>query len=181
MTELLGSIGWGLLACGAITHVWHHQRLRTLLAMHLNHERLPAATLTGAEVALTIGIAAAFLADWPIIRWLSLAALALAIGFVVWIGRLLVTSSDLPCACSFSEGPTTVWSLGRALGVALVGLFALGGVGCDLETSERIAVLFVGWALASGIFVLPEALSWPDASRALLARVDAHTSTEPAP
>lgn len=180
MIALLGSIGWGLLACGSITHVWHHQRLRALLAMHLNHERIPAAVLTIVEIVLTVGIAGTFLGNIQTLRWFSLIALALAIGFIAWTGRLLVTDSELPCACSFSDAPATIWTLGRSISVALVGLLALAGGSrlAAIETDERIGVLAVGWALASAIYILPEALSWPDASRALLARVDAHTSAD---
>lgn len=184
MIELLGSIGWGLLACGSVTHVWHHQQLRRLLAMHLDHERIPAALLTAVEVALTIGIAVAFVGDLAALQWFAVAALVLAAGFIVWIGRLLLTGSHLPCACSFSEAPTTIWSFGRSLCVALVGLLAVVGGSAGIggfDLGERIAVLAVGWAVASAIYVLPEALSWPEASRALLARVDAHTSPESTP
>lgn len=184
MIELLGSIGWGLLACGSITHIWHHRQLRRLLAMHLDHERVPAAALTAVEAALTVAIAVAFLTEHSSLRWLALAAMALAAGFIVWIARLLLTESDLPCACSFSEAPTSVWSFARSLCVALVGCLALVNTGlinspspAGSDTGERVAVLLVGWAAASAIFVMPEALTWPDASKALLARVDAHTSS----
>lgn len=194
MIELLGSIGWGLLACGSITHIWHHRQLRRLLAMHLDHERVPALVLTAVEAALTVAIAVAFLTEHSSLRWLALAGTALAAGFIVWITRLLLTESDLPCACSFSEAPTSVWSFARSLCVALVGCLALVNTAlvntalvntawfdtasADWDTSERVAVLLVGWAVGSAIFVLPEALTWPDASKALLARVDAHLASE---
>ena len=189
MIELLGAIGWGLLACGSITHIWHHRQLRRLLGMHLDHERVPAAALTAVETALTVAIAVAFLTGHSSLPWLALAGMALAAGFIVWIARLLLTESDLPCACSFSEAPTSVWSFARSLCVALVGCLALVNTAWidagfissasppDWDTGSRVAVLLVGWALASTIFVLPEALTWPDASKALLARVDAHTSS----
>ena len=179
MIDLIGSIGWGLLACGSITHVWHHAQLRRLLAMHLDHERVPALVLTAVEVALTVGVAIAYLTQHGSLRWLALLAMLLAGGFMAWIARLLITGSDLPCACSFSEAPTSIWSFARSVCVGLVGLFALlGDVGAtdDTSLSERFATLVVGWAVAAAIFVLPEAISWPEASKALLARVDAHTS-----
>ncbi len=177
MTELLGSIGWGLLAFGAFTHVWHHDRLRALLSMHLDHERLPAVLLTVIEVVLAIAIAVTYLADHQSLQWFSLAAGVVAIGFVAWIARLLFTGSELPCACSFSEGATTRWSLLRALCVTLVMLFATvaGTTGSEAQLSEQVATLVVGWAVAAAIFVLPEAITWPDASKALLTRVNAHT------
>ena len=182
MIELLGSIGWGLLVFGAITHTWHHRQLRKLLAMHLDHERIPALALTMIEAGLAVAIAIAFLGDFAALTWFALAALVLASGFIVWIARLLLSNSELPCACSFSEAPTTVWSLARAVCVALVGLlvFANGASG-ELDSAERVATLAVGWAVASAIFVLPEALSWPEASRAILARVDAHATSGNSP
>lgn len=61
MIELIGSIGWGLLACGTITHVWHHAQLRQLLAMHFDHERIPAAILTSVETVLAVGVATTYL------------------------------------------------------------------------------------------------------------------------
>lgn len=178
MIELVGSIGWGLLVCGSITHVWHQARLRKLLAMHLDNDRLPAMVLTAVEVVLSIAVAVGFLSQHSSLRWFAIAAALVAFGFMVWIARLLMTGSDLPCACSFSEAPTSVWSLARAMCVGLVGLFALLGTSTDTGTlTERIATLAVGWAVASAIFVLPEAISWPPASKALLARVDAHVSS----
>lgn len=180
---LLGSIGWGLLACGAITHVWHHRRLRGLLAMHLDHERVPAALLTLVEVVLVVGIAASIRGgSQAIMVGLAIAATLLALVFVFWIGRLLVTGSELPCACSFSDAPTTWWSFARAVGVALVASFTfvnLSDYGSATTTANTAATVAVGWAVGAAIFVLPEAISWPTASKALMARVDAHTADLP--
>lgn len=177
MIELLSAIGWGLLACGAVTHIWHHGRLRQLLAMHLDHERVPAVALTTIEAALALAIPLAVLADLDWLRWLAVAALVLALGFAGWIARLLATGSDLPCACSFSEAPTSRWSLARALCVALVGAYVFVDPATgDADTALQIATLVVGWAVAAAIFVLPEAISWPPASRALLLRVEAHAA-----
>jgi len=176
MIELLGSVGWGLLAIGAVTHVWHHERLRTLLALHLDKERVPAAALTVSEVALVVAIAWQLLTNGSALPFFAIAAGVLAAGFMVWIGRLLVTGSQLPCACSFSEAPTTIWSLARSVCVGLIALLAFSDTGGDAATSTLAATMAVGAALASAIFVTPEALTWPAASRALMARVDAHGS-----
>ncbi len=180
MIELLGGIGWGLLACGAITHVWHHERLRSLLAMHFDHERLPAIALTTVEAGLAVILPISLLtAHWSL-PCIALAALVLGVGFMAWIARLLLTGSNLPCACSFSDAPTTIWSLARSVCVGLVGLYWFVDVAVvtDLGSeawATRVATLAVGWAIGAAIFVLPEAVVWPSASRALLARVDAHT------
>jgi len=175
---LLGAIGWGLLAIGAITHVWHHRRLRELLAMHLDHERVPALVLTTVEVALAVLLPVAFVVEAIPLAPIVLVAAALAVGFCTWILRLLITKSELPCACSFADTPTTMWSLGRA--VAALSVIAL--VFADTDGAALTAATFgVGCALAGAIFVLPEALAWPAASSALLERAKAHTPVERSP
>jgi len=171
MTLLLGAVGWGLLACGALGHLVHHQRFRELLAMHLDHERLPAALFVGVESALVVALAILVVVESAAKVPVALAAVILGLGFVVWIGRLLAQNSTLPCACSFSAAPTSRWSLVRAALVLLVGLLAFDGG--DLTTVETLVHLAVGLGAAAALFVLPEALSWPEASRALLQRVDA--------
>ena len=175
MIALLAAVGWGLLAFGAVTHVWHHKRLRELLARHIDRPVVPAAVLTTVEAGLSVVIPIAFIADAGVLPLLGVAATVLATGFVFWIARLLASGSDLPCACSFSESPTSGWSLARASIVCLVALFAIVSPN-DLTNVEAIATLVAGWAVAAAVFVLPEALSWPDASRALMTRVDAHTN-----
>lgn len=177
---LLGSIGWGLLACGAVTHVWHHARLRSLLARHLDHERLPALALTTVEAILVLGVMLAVRNSALGLIVASLASTVVAVGFLLWILRLIVTGSDLPCACSFSDAPTTWWSFARAGCVALVACFALVDQQAYVSSStsgETVATMLVGWAVAGAIFVLPEALHWPEPSRALLARVDAYVAS----
>lgn len=178
MTELLAAVGWGLLAFGAVTHVWHHRRLRELLAMHLDRERIPALALTTTEVALALAIPVALLAEHGVLQWLAAFAVLLAAGFVAWVARLLLAGSQLPCACSFSAAPSSMWSLGRSAATLLVGLYLLvdGATPASDETAvgTRIATLLVGWAVAGAVFVLPDALAWPEASRALMARVDAY-------
>ena len=178
MILLLGSLGWGLLTFGAITHVWHHRRLRQLLAMHVDHEVPLAVVVTAAEVGLSVAIPVTYLAGGSAVRWISLPATALAVGFVLWIARLLISKSDLPCACSFAETPTTIWSLARACCAALVVLFAFADPSGQ-HVPTTVATLFVSLAMAGAIFVLPEALSWPSTSRALLRRIDAHRPDEP--
>lgn len=183
MISLLASVGWGLLAIGAITHIWHHGRLRYLIGMHIDHERVPALALTGVEAVLAIGIPVAWIAGWRALTIFALVGGIVGFVFVLWIARLLFSNSELPCACSFSEAPTTGWSLARAGMVPLVVLFGLvPDVGVEnVATAEALTTLIVGLALASAIFVLPEAISWPDASRALMARVDAYDAEATTP
>ena len=125
--------------------------------------------LTAVETVLTVGVATTYLTQHGLLRWFALAAMVLAIGFMAWIARLLLTKSDLPCACSFSEGPTSIWSFARSVCVGLVGVFTLVAGPDQLDATtlgERVAILAVGCAVASAIFVLPEAITWPPASKA---------------
>lgn len=176
MMELFGAVGWGLLACGAASHLVHHARFRELLALHLDRERVPALMLALCEVSLVVAIPIALFANS---RWLTLLAAGaalLGLGFVAWIARLLVKGSTLPCACSFSQAPTSGWSLARASGVLLVAgyLFSSTSGGTPAADSTlQVATLFVGLAIASALFVLPEALGWPPASKAVMKRVEA--------
>ena len=83
-----------------------------------------------------------------------------------------------------AKDPRRYGRFARSVCVGLVGVFALvaGPDRLDATTlGERVAILAVGCAVASAIFVLPEAITWPPASKALLARVDAHTSNTSAP
>lgn len=171
---LVGAVGWGLLAFGATTHVWHHRRLRTLLAMHLDREAVPAFALTVVEVALTIALPVAVIVDGLEAIPLAVGATLLGSGFCLWIARLLLTKSELPCACSFSDAPTTVWSLARAAATLTVLALALA---THENIADTIATFAVGLAVASGIFVLPDAIAWPTASRAILARSEAHMAS----
>ena len=172
MTLVLGAFGWGLITVGAITHVWHHDRLRRLLALHLPFERGAAGALAGTEVALGIGLFVAVLTEAWWLGTLAACGLLVGLGFTAWIARLLLTGSTLPCACSFSDAPTTAWSLVRAIAVTSVGL--LGFVDDTLTGGEVLAGFAVGLAAAAALYVLPESLAWPQATRAQLARLDSH-------
>jgi len=174
MIIVLGAIGWGLIAIGAVTHVWHHDRLRDLLGRHLDADRAAAAALVSAEVIITLGIAIAIMLDAPWLPILAIVGTALGVGFVAWIGRLLATGSELPCACSFSSAPTSGWSLARALAVIPIVALAVADID-SVAVADRLAALAVGLAAAASIYVLPEALGWPEFSQAQLSRLDSHS------
>ena len=173
MIIVLGAVGWGLIAIGALTHGWHHDRLRELLGRHLDADRPAAASLLTFELVVTIGVAIAVISDAPWLPAIALVGTALALGFVAWIARLLLTGSQLPCACSFSAAPTSVWSLGRAVAVVCIALLAVADV-ASVDTADRVVALIVGLGVAAAIYVLPEALGWPEFSKAQLARLDSH-------
>jgi len=139
-------------------------------------ERVPAAVFVAIETALAVTLAVLVIANNRTRIPLSLIAAVIGLGFVAWIARLLAQDSTLPCACSFSAAPTSRWSLLRAALVVPVGLLALDLP--DLSAVESCAHLLVGLATAAAIYVLPEALGWPEASRALMQRVEAFS--EPA-
>lgn len=178
MIALLGAIGWGLLAFGATTHIWHHGRLRQLLAMHLDREVPAALALTALEAALAVSIPVAYLSDASLLPLVAGAATAVATGFVAWIALLLRSGSELPCACSFADTPTSRWSLARALVTALVAGFVFAEPSAD-DVATSVATLAVGLAIAGAVFVLPESVVWPPTSRALLGRIDAHGPSTP--
>ena len=171
MTLLVGAIGWGLLVVGGVTHAWHFDRLRLLLARHLDHELPAAVALVATELVIAAVLALAVITATPLVVPVAIVALLLGVGFAGWIARLLLTGSTLPCACSFSEAPTTVWSLVRAAAICLVGLCALA---LPETVGDRLVGLAVGLGVAATLFVLPEALSWPAAQRAQLARIEGH-------
>lgn len=172
MTELLGAIGWGLLACGAASHVVHHRRFRELLALHVDRERIPALAIVAGELALVVAIPVALFTGASVLTPLAIAATVLGLGFVAWITRLLLQGSTLPCACSFSAAPTSRWSLARATCVLLVAGYVFTSSHADVST-QTVATLVVGLAVAAAIFVVPEAVGWPPASKALMQRVEA--------
>lgn len=190
MILLLGAVGWGLIAMGAITHLWHRGRLADLLAAHLNNEKPAAAALLGIEATLVATIAFAVLTNAPWLPVVAVAGTVLGIGFSLWITRLLVTGSELPCACSFSAGPTTRWSLLRAVLVIPTALLAWPASSPAIwptitptiaPAAEIVTALAAGLAVASAVYVLPESLGWPAPARAQLARIESHiTESEPA-
>lgn len=173
MIELLGAVGWGLLACGAASHLVHYARFRELLALHLDHEKLPAMAIVASELFLVVAIPVGLFLGAGWLTPLAIAAGLLGLGFVVWIARLLLQDSVLPCACSFSAAPTSQWSLLRASCVLLVVSYAFVATDAPSASATSIATLAVGLAVAAAIFVMPEALGWPPASKALMQRVDA--------
>lgn len=172
MTTLIGAVGWGLISVGALTHLWHHERLRELLAMHVSNARAAAAGLVAVEAVLATALAIGVIAEGGWLPLTSLVGGGVGLAFTAWIARLLVTRSSLPCACSFSAAPTSGWSLLRA--VAVMTTATLAFVDDGMATAERVAALIAGLALAAALYVLPESLAWPKATRAQLARLDSH-------
>jgi len=175
MALLLGAVAWGLIVFAAAGHIWHQNRLMQLLAVYTDHERPAAVALVIIEVLVAVAVPASlFVSDIALAATAIVLAL-LGIAFTAWIARLLATGSDRPCACSFSTGPTSPWSLLRSL-------LLIGGLGLlttsEVSGAEIIATLAVGLAIASAIFVLPESLTWPEASRAQLARMQSHSPLE---
>ncbi|MEM7092880.1 MAG: MauE/DoxX family redox-associated membrane protein [Actinomycetota bacterium] len=174
---VIGAIGWGLLALGGITHLWHFDRLRELIAMHVDRDLAAATALVAMETGLAVALAIAALTDAGWLPVIAATAGLVGLGFTAWIARLLATDSDLPCACSFSVGPTSRWSLVRAL--SIVATVALAWAPWDqVNRPDVVVAAAVGAAVAGALFVLPEALSWPPAARGHLARLDAHRPIE---
>ena len=161
MITLLACGGWGLFIIGALVHVRHRRRLADLLVLHTRHADALAPVVVALELVISIGL----VVTWTIgfragTVVLALAGLAIGLGFVGWVSRLLLSDSDLPCACSFSSAPTTIWSLVRSAATLLVGLAALAPDRAAQPGAEFAATLLAGLAVAAAIYVLPESLSW---------------------
>ncbi len=179
MILLLGCIGWGLITFGAITHLMDHERLVELLGMHMAKPRLAANALTAVELAVAIGIPVAATGAPALLNWFALGAGALGVVFIVWIARLLMTSSSLPCACSFSSAPTTPWSLGRAvLVLATAFLFLVDEQAVSADAASTAATFLVALGIAGAVYAIPEAVAWPASAGASLARIEAHRPGE---
>lgn len=159
MILLLSSIGWGLFAAGAITHALHATRLRELLGLHFARAGTLAPALIAVEAVIAVGLPIAYFAGQAA-AIIAIAAIAFvfAIAFTAWVVRLLLTDSELPCACSFSSAPTTHWSVLRSAGCLFTALFPLA---VTASVGQDIATMLTGAAIAVALFVLPDAMSWP--------------------
>lgn len=163
MILLLGAIGWGLFVAGAGTHLMHRSRLEELLRSHVRAARPASMFVVAFESLLAIALPLTFFAGWVSARQgLAVAAVLAGVGFTLWVSRLVVSKSSLPCACSFSSAPPTWWSVLRSAATMLAGLFVLNGVAAtDRALSNDVATLLTGAALGVALYVLPDALTWP--------------------
>ena len=165
MTLLVGSVGWSLFAFGALTHIVHHRRFLNLISLHLRHARPVAFGVVLAESALAIIIPVAWATDMTaLLAAACIAAALLGAAFAVWVGRLVLSGSQLPCACSYSSAPASPASLARSLGTLLVLAFAFAE---HAGAATNLATVAVGAATGVAIFALPDAIAWPSASREL--------------
>lgn len=177
MILALATLGWGLFAAGAVSHTLHFGRLVELLSLHHRNPQWFARLLVGTELAIVGLTGLSLLAGVQSALVVSaLCGALLGLAFTGWVLRLLLSGSTLPCACSFSAGPTTRWSVARAAGTMLVALLVL--VPPTASQSEIITALVVGAAAGWAGFLLPDALSWPDESIRLRALVKASVSPD---
>lgn len=175
MILLLSSIGWGLFAAGAITHAVHASRLSELLGLHFARAATLAPALIAVEAVIALGLPLAFFAELSaMVAAIAILAFVVAAAFTLWVTRLLLTDSDLPCACSFSSAPTSQWSVVRSAGCLFAALFPLA---TSVSAAQDIATLLTGGAIALAIFVLPDALSWPDHAKYFADAVEANAGT----
>jgi len=171
MILLLGSIGWGLFAAGALSHGTHLDRLETLLQSHTERSRAASRLLVATEISLAVAFPLAVLAVPALLSVVAVVGFVLALGFTAWVLRLKLTGSALPCACSFASTPTTWASVGRAGATMSIGVAAFATpdvLGNDLAT------LVTGAAAALALYLLPDALAWPQFSTAMKQYAEAH-------
>ena len=165
MTLLVGATGWSLFAFAALVHIVHHRRFQNLVSLHIHHSRSVARGVILAETILAVVIPVAYgLGLTALLGAACILAALLGGGFALWVGRLVLSGSQLPCACSYSAEPASPASLARSLGTLAVVAFAFAdhsGAATDLAT------IAVGAALGVACFTLPDALSWPASSREL--------------
>ena len=163
MTLLLGAVGWSMFAFGAAFHIWHYGRFEDLISLHFRRARALSRGLVLAEALLAVVIPIAFgFGLSNLLLAASLLAALLGAGFTIWVGRLLATRSPLPCACSYSPQPASMWSLLRSAGTLLVLAFPLADYA---GSTENLATIAVGAAIGLALFVLPDTLAWPAAAR----------------
>lgn len=183
VTELLVAValvGWSLLSVGAASHLRHFESLVDQLGNHvaldrprsvrLSRSRLLARVLllTEAAAALAVPIVLAF--GSPSLRTgVGIIGGLIGAAFTTWIGRLLLVGSDLPCACSSSDRPASVWSLVRSIPV--MGMVAMAFLGSRELPPNWLALALVALAVGQALYVLPDAMSWPDFSRRMIASV----------
>jgi hypothetical protein len=165
MTLLVGATGWSLFAFAALVHLVHYRRFQNLVSLHLRHSRSVTLGVVLAEAILAIVIPIAYgLGLTALLVAACLLAALLGGGFALWVGRLVLSGSQLTCACSYSAEPAAPASLARSLGTLAVLAFAFAdhsGVATDLAT------IAVGAAVGVACFTLPDALTWPASSREL--------------
>lgn len=167
MIVLLSAVGWGLFTVGAVTHAIHWDRLVHLLRGHVGRPVRLARLLVGLEAALAVTLPVTYLAGiGSAVIAAAVVAGLVAAGFTIFVMRLLLHGSELPCACSFSAGPTTGWSLMRSAATLTAALIAFAP---EPDGSSTVATLLVGAALGAVIFVLPDALSWPGYAKSMQA------------
>jgi hypothetical protein len=165
MILLLGAIGWSLFAFGAIVHVMHFGRFKELMSLHFRHAASIALGVILLEATLAAAIPVAFAAGQTAVLTVAcMLAGVLGAAFAAWVGRLLVTGSHLPCACSFSAEPASIWSLFRSLATLLVIAFAFAD---HAGAATNLATILAGGALGIAVFTLPDALAWPASSQRL--------------
>lgn len=171
MTLALAVVAWGTLATAAWTHAREPRRFGDLLAMHIGDAARAqwAARLTiGTEVVVVLAATVGYFGS---LRWLLVASAAagfvLGVGYVVWVSRLVLNDSGLPCACSFSTAPPSWWSVGRAAVICGFGFFAVAPTVAEVGVATGVGFFVAGAALGTALYALPEALTWPAAALAL--------------
>lgn len=161
MITLLACGGWGLFVIGALVHARHRRRLADLLILHTRHADALAPVVIAIELIISFGLVATWATGLRVgTVLLALTGFVVGLGFVVWVSRLLLSDSDLPCACSFSSAPTTIWSLVRSAATLLVVFAAVAPARAEQPGAEFAATMLAGLAIAAAIYVLPESLSW---------------------
>lgn len=177
MMLVMAVTAWGTLATAAWAHSLSLDRFGDLLEMHFAHAGrglVMARVVVVVEAAIALAAIGGYFAP---IRFLVIAAavagFGLGLAYVIWVARLVLADSGLPCACSFSSAPPTWWSVGRAAVICGFGAFSTAPPVAEVGTGPAVGLFVAGSALGAAIYTLPDAMAWPRPARALRRQVAA--------
>lgn len=172
-------VGLLLPLVGAIFHLRHFPTLVDQLSLHLagrfsrmRRERRASqlATLLVLVEALLPAVAVTgwVLGNQPMMVVGALGTAALGLSFVIWLLQLLASGSELPCACSSTSAPPTPWSLLRAVPILAAASLMSSSTFEELSATTSAVAVLGSMSVAVAVFVLPDAMQWPDSSRSAL-------------
>lgn len=178
MVELLAAIAVGVIAGGLNSHIRHRQSLRNALR---NLIPVPlvgfvAAAVILTEVALLVGGIYVLAIDpsAPLRYVIAIFGTGVAVVFSTWVLWLLTTGRGTACGCSYSDGSPNYWSLLRSLVIALFALLFMVPELNSQDIFQRCVLTFAGFSFGMCLFILPEALNWPEVSSAMMQRINTY-------
>lgn len=176
MVELCVGIAVGLSLAGLNSHIQHPQSLRSAFENLGLTKQVQILTTLVIAVELTLCVTGLYIAlagasNSTLIFGVGIAGSLTGLIFASWIIWLLTSARDQHCGCSYSQTPVQWLSLIRPAGIALFSVLLLPNIMWQSHMLLRLSATAVGVALGIGVFILPDALSWPDVHKAMLTRL----------